>query len=298
MAESDHAAGIGSSACPSEPAPPPQAARPTASSVTSASVVVRIRRTVPPGDRWVRARSVTPAPGGVVATAAPGSGAILPRMRRRHLPAIAALAIAATAAIAPAAGASPTGSTGTTDTTVPSGTALLHVTPTAKYVTAARGTVVVGKDRIAWHLDRAPGTSATTCWRWISKPAPRTPRYNGERNALCQLAVPADADPADVPQVVAQSARGSRYGLVAVQVPKGTSKVQIGFAGGRLVTAPVSKTGLITWAGKQAPLYLAMRLPGSHKVECAAGALTTRSDLSDPQLTMNAVGTPFICEES
>jgi hypothetical protein len=171
------------------------------------------------------------------------------------------------------------------------------VTPTGKYVTAATGTVAVGKDRIAWHLDRAPGTSGTTCWRWISKPAPRTPKYNGAKNALCQLPVPADADPADVPQVVAQSARGSRYGLVAVRVPKGTTKVKVGYAGGRLVSATVSPTGLITVAGKQAPLYVSMQLPGSVRLECAAGAVSTRADLSDPQLTTNAVGTPFICQE-
>jgi hypothetical protein len=219
-------------------------------------------------------------------------------MRRRHLPAIAVLALAATAAIAPAAGAAPTGDTGPTGTTtVAPGTALLHVTPTGKYVTAARGTVTVGKQEIAWHLDRAPGTSATTCWRWISKPAPKTPNYNGAKNALCQLAVPADADPADVPQIVAQSARGSKYGLLAVKVPKGTTKVQIGFAGGRVVAAKVSSTGLITSAGKQAPLYVALRLPTGERLECAAGALTTRADLVDPQLTSTASGTPFVCEE-
>ena len=215
-------------------------------------------------------------------------------MRRHRLPVITALAFATVALIAPAAGAAPTGAS---STTIPDATALLHVTPTGKYVTAAKGTVVVGKDRIAWHLDRAPGTSDTTCWRWISKPAPRTPRYNGAKNALCQLAVPADADPADLPQVVAQSARGSKYGLVAVRVPKGTSKVQIGFAGGRVVPATASSTGVVAWAGKTAPLYVALRLPGGPRLECAAGALTTRSDLLDPQLTMNAVGTPFICEE-
>ena len=243
----------------------------------------------------MRARSVTPPSGAVVAPAAPDAGAILPRMRRRHLPTITALALAATAAIAPAADATPTGTTGTAP--VAPGTALLHVTPTGKYVTAARGTAVVGKQEIAWHLDRAPGTSATTCWRWISKPAPRTPKYNGAKNALCQLAVPADADPVDVPTVVAQSARGSKYGLLAVQVPKGTTKVQIGFAGGRVVAAKTSSTGLITWAGKQTPLYVALRLPTGERLECAAGALTTRADLVDPQLTVNAVGTPFICEE-
>ena len=49
FAFADHAAGIGWSAMSSLLLPPPHAARPTASSVTSASVVVRILRTVPPG---------------------------------------------------------------------------------------------------------------------------------------------------------------------------------------------------------------------------------------------------------
>ena len=296
----DHAFGIGSIAFESPLLAPPHAARPTARSVTNASVVVRIRRTVPPRIDRVRARSVTPPPGPAVAAAPPRMGAILPVMRHRMLPSITAIAIACAGLLAtvPPAGAAPTGTADATGTTGPTGpTALLHVQPTGKYVTVAQGTAPVGKGSTAWKFRRAPGQLGTTCWLWVSKPKPRTLRYNGTDGSLCAPPVPADADPVDVPQFLAQSTKGSPYGLLAVKVPSTTTNVKVGFAGGRVVPAKVARNGLITWAGKQLPIYVSMRLGGRTPLECASGGVMTRADLSDPQLTHNALGTPFTCPE-
>ena len=84
--------------------------------------------------------------------------------------------------------------------------------------------------------------------------------------------------------------------MIVTRVPSGASKARFGFAGGKLVSAPI-EDGLVVWAGDNAdnPVYLQLEL-GGELVECGTGAVAQRADLKDPQNSEVKLGLAWTCD--
>jgi hypothetical protein len=156
------------------------------------------------------------------------------------------------------------------------------------YVVARAGSTT----GVAWELERANGTSGTTCWRWRARPALTQPG-----NVDVQCAPPPDprAPPTDQVEFLVDGNGAGSYDALALTLPAGTRAVELGFVGGRKQTEPVANP--FVWVGPTTPAvaFVHLTLSDGAVVECGAGAVSGFDDLRNPTLTAASATAPWNC---
>jgi hypothetical protein len=147
---------------------------------------------------------------------------------------------------------------------------------------------------VTWALQRARGTQDTTCWRWQATPS-LGQQLKQPAEGRCLRPIDADAGPDDQVQFLVYGNGFGTYDALAVQLPSGVKKLVLGFAGGKTQTIPV--TNPLVWVGPSSPLpaYLGVTMNDGTAVDCGAGAVTTKDDLTNTEFTQAAATAAWAC---
>lgn len=165
------------------------------------------------------------------------------------------------------------------------------ITPLRPYRTIARGRT----NGIQWSLLRTRGSGATTCFRVDTKPKARLTQSNGPAGAVCLPALGEWIDPAETAEVLGWSKPKSPVGVVAYRAPVGAKAARVGYVGGRVERIAIEDGGYVVAAARSIPLWIGFRLANGQTVNCAAGPIIDRSDITDPALVAQAIGAIWAC---